>query len=136
MFERRDNSSECRARIVGANMREARITTNMAHLTQVRFVVMEFPVPPTAEQAEIVRRFRLLDGEASDPFELVGSLTIAGLRQSILRAAFNGRLVEQDPRDEPADVLLARLNESAAHSIPASSRRARRARSPAAGASA
>jgi type I restriction enzyme S subunit len=99
----------------GRFKREARITTNMAHLTQVRFVVMEFPVPPKAEQAEIVRRFRLLDGEASDPFELVGSLTIAGLRQSILRAAFNGRLVEQDPRDEPADVLLARLNESAAH---------------------
>jgi type I restriction enzyme S subunit len=103
---------------------EARITTNMAHLTQVRFVVIEFPVPPTSEQAEIVRRFYLLDGEASDPFELVGSLTITGLRQSVLKAAFEGRLVEQDPRDEPADVLLAGLHESAAKADPDPSRAA------------
>jgi type I restriction enzyme S subunit len=105
----------------GRFKREARITTNMAHLTQVRFVVMEFPVPPTAEQAEIVRCFRLLDGEASDPFELVRSLTI-GLRQSVLKTAFEGRLVGQDPRDEPAERLLARLADCAPQSIPAFSR--------------
>jgi len=31
------------------------------------------------------------------------------LRQSILKKAFDGRLVLQDPADEPASVLLARL---------------------------
>ncbi|MBU0703893.1 MAG: hypothetical protein KKC18_08500 [Chloroflexi bacterium] len=31
------------------------------------------------------------------------------LRQSILKRAFEGRLVEQDPNDEPASVLLARI---------------------------
>ncbi|MFN8894759.1 MAG: restriction endonuclease, partial [Betaproteobacteria bacterium] len=31
------------------------------------------------------------------------------LRQSILKAAFSGQLVPQDPRDEPASALLARL---------------------------
>jgi len=31
------------------------------------------------------------------------------LRQSILKAAFEGRLVPQDPADEPASVLLVRL---------------------------
>jgi len=30
-------------------------------------------------------------------------------RQSILKTAFEGRLVSQDPTDEPASVLLARL---------------------------
>jgi type I restriction enzyme S subunit len=112
----------------GRFKREARITTNIAHLTQVRFVVMEFPVPPTAEQAEIVRRFRSLDGEASEPFDYIGSFSIAGLRLSVLKAAFEGRLVEQDPRDEPAEILLVRLNGHAAQSIPASTRRTRRAR--------
>jgi type I restriction enzyme, S subunit len=120
----------------GRFKREARITTNIAHLTQVRFVVMEFPVPPTAEQAEIVRRFRLLDGEVSDPFELVGSLTIAALRQSVLKSAFEGRLVEQDSRDEPADALLARLHQSTPIANPQPGRRLRRARGLAAGAEA
>jgi type I restriction enzyme S subunit len=36
---------------------------------------------------------------------------ILSIRQSILKTAFEGRLVEQDPRDEPADRLLARLSE-------------------------
>jgi type I restriction enzyme S subunit len=37
---------------------------------------------------------------------------ISGLRQSILKAAFEGRLVPQDRADEPASVLLARLRDS------------------------
>ena len=31
------------------------------------------------------------------------------LRQSILKKAFSGQLVAQDPKDEPASVLLARI---------------------------
>jgi type I restriction enzyme S subunit len=31
------------------------------------------------------------------------------LRQSILKRAFSGQLVPQDPKDEPASVLLARI---------------------------
>jgi hypothetical protein len=34
---------------------------------------------------------------------------LLALRQSILKAAFEGRLVPQDPTDEPASELLARL---------------------------
>jgi len=35
-------------------MREARITTNIAHLSSTRFASVEFPLPPTAEQERIV----------------------------------------------------------------------------------
>ena len=31
------------------------------------------------------------------------------LRQAILKRAFEGKLVPQDPSDEPADVLLGRI---------------------------
>lgn len=90
---------------------ESQITTNIAHLSSGRFVIIEFPVPPLNEQIEIVRlvsdglsaaadTLAMLDAEAADA---------ARLKQSILKAAFEGRLVPQDPADEPASALLARL---------------------------
>jgi len=95
----------------GRFKRESRITTNLAHLTQVRFVVIEFPIPPTVEQAEIVRRFRLLDGEAAEPFDYIGTFSISALRQSVLKEAFEGRLVEHEQNDESAERLLIRLSQ-------------------------
>jgi type I restriction enzyme S subunit len=69
------------------------------------------PVPPPAEAVEILRRISdafvtcadtlaLLDAEAADA---------ARLKQSILKAAFEGRLVPQDPADQPAAALPTRL---------------------------
>ncbi len=40
---------------------------------------------------------------------MVTAESAAQLRQSILHAAFTGRLVPQDSADEPAPALLARL---------------------------
>lgn len=91
--------------------RESQITTNIAHLSAGRFSKIEFPVPPAEEASEVLRRVSLamaaaddmqvaLDGEATDA---------ARLKQSVLKAAFEGRLLPQDPGDEPASALLARL---------------------------
>lgn len=49
-------------------------------------------------------------------------------RQNILRAAFSGQLVPQDPRDEPASVLLARIRAERAVRETAKKPRARKAR--------
>ena len=50
------------------------------------------------------------------------------LRESVLKVAFKGLLVEQDPRDEPADRLLSRLIEPAQQSAPAPRGRVQRRR--------
>lgn len=95
----------------GRFKRESRITTNIGHLTQVRFVVMEFPLPPESEQHAIVEFFSEHEGAVSDAFALLDAeaADAVRLKQSILRAAFEGRLVPQEPADEPATTALARL---------------------------
>lgn len=68
-------------------------------------------LPPQAEQARIIRQTdRLISDEDAVLQYLGDNLTrIARLRQSILRWAFEGRLVDQNPDDEPAAVLLERI---------------------------
>lgn len=69
------------------------------------------PLPPRDEQIRIVREVDRLLSVASAAFtEAGGTLRrCTQLRQSILKWAFEGRLVDQDPNDEPASVLLERI---------------------------
>ncbi len=87
----------------------ATITTNIAHLSRNRFASMAFPLPPTEEQKQIVEIFASAEAGITDLGRLFESRDRAALRQSILNSAFEGCLVPQDPSDEPASVLLARL---------------------------
>jgi len=54
----------------------------------------------------------------------------AALRQSILKAAFEGRLVPQDPTDEPASELLARLRQGRAGAHASRGRRGKKRNHP------
>jgi type I restriction enzyme S subunit len=111
----------------GRFKREARITTNLAHLSQSRCASIEFPIPSTAEQIEIVQFAQMLEEQAFEQFEHIEMPAIGALRQSILKAAFEGRLMEQDPSDDPADRMLTRLSEDAATIRPRGAKRSRRA---------
>ena len=46
----------------------------------------------------------------------------AAQRKNILKAAFSGQLVPQDPGDEPAAVLLERIRAERAAAVPAARR--------------
>ncbi|MDM8348282.1 restriction endonuclease subunit S [Pseudomonas sp. sp1636] len=71
----------------------------------------EIATPSAEEQTEIVRRVEQLFAFADQLEAKVASAKsrIDRLTQSILAKAFRGELVAQDPNDEPASVLLERI---------------------------
>ena len=91
----------------------ARWTVNIAHLGADRFSQIEFPLPPSEEQVEIIReieaRLTVVDQVTA---QVDANLKRAGrLRQGILKRAFEGKLAPQVATDEPAAVLLERIRQ-------------------------
>lgn len=74
-----------------------------------------FPLPPLAEQLRIVQKLNELlpkveeYGKAQDALNKLNEELPERLKKSILQEAIEGRLVPQDPNDEPASVLLAKI---------------------------
>ena len=79
------------------------------------FTELEVPLPSVAEQerivAEIKRWFGLIDLIEKDKFNLANNIKLA--KSKILDLAIHGKLVPQDPTDEPAAELLKRINPNA-----------------------
>ncbi len=89
---------------------------NQSNINATKLQEYPFPYCSTLEQAEIVR---ILDArlEAIKILEAEIDTNLAraeALRQSVLKQAFSGKLVPQDPNDEPAAVLLSRIKAESA----------------------
>ena len=69
------------------------------------------PIPPIQEQARIVISVNNLLGTVNsiDTIRDELSSSIAGIKSKILDLAIRGKLVPQNPEDEPASVLLERI---------------------------
>jgi type I restriction enzyme S subunit len=85
------------------------------------------PLPPIAEQEEIVQRVEALF-KTADALEArygKAKLYVDKLSQSVLAKAFRGELVPQDPNDEPAFLLLERIRTARAleHNAPKRAKR-------------
>lgn len=92
-------------------MAQSKATAGQFNLTLEICRDLPIPVPSFEEQAEIVKTLEAqLSNVDSISQEIEIQLTKSEtLRQSILKKAFSGQLVPQDPNDEPASELLARI---------------------------
>ena len=91
---------------------------------------LPFPLCDPLEQekiiAEIEEKFSAIDENEQ---EINNNLLKAeALRQSILKKAFSGQLVAQDPSDEPASMLLERIRTERAAQAAAKKPRGRKSR--------
>ena len=73
------------------------------------------PIPPIAEQNRILSQYRILQSKIrafetlNSDLERLNSTIFEKLKKSVLQEAIQGKLVSQDPNDEPASVLLERI---------------------------
>ena len=80
----------------------------------------QIPVPPISEQVQIVSEVeRHLSGTDEVEATITTELKRAErLRHSILKHAFSGKLVPQNPNDEPANTLLEKIRDEKEHQQP------------------
>ncbi len=81
------------------------------HLSITDFAAMPLPLPPLAEQVRIAeetdRHVSIIESASRLTGSTLGRSTT--LHQSVLKWAFEGKLADQDPNDEPASFLLERI---------------------------
>ena len=91
---------------------EASVGATMDNLNQDAFSNILIPIPPQNEQQRIINEinlcFDLIDNINNSKRELIE--VINNTKSKVLNLAIHGKLVPQDPNDEPAIELLKRIN--------------------------
>jgi len=100
-------------------------STAQGKFNKTDFKKLVIPVPPLAEQHRIVAKIEELlpkveeYGKAQEALDKLNAELPERLKKSILQEAISGRLVPQDPNDEPASVLLDRIRKEKAQLVKA-----------------
>lgn len=102
--------------------------STIKHLTRESLIELPLPLPPLREQfalSSVLKREFVRISELRRSVETTLK-QVAAQRKNILKAAFSGQLVSQDPNDEPASVLLARIRAERASNDGSAPRRRRK----------
>lgn len=97
------------------------ITRKRTSLTKVKKYIL--PIPPLEEQKRIVAKIKklmpLVDeyAESYNRLQKIDNEFEDKLKQSVLRYAMEGKLVKQDPSDEPASELIKKIENKKAELI-------------------
>jgi type I restriction enzyme, S subunit len=108
----------------------AAVGTGVKHMRVGDVERLPVPIPPAAEQSRIVAELNrhVTDIEHWKSVVDASASRCRRLRQSILRWAFEGKLVDQVSNDEPASVLLERIRADRAAATPSAKSRKPRLR--------
>ncbi len=99
------------------------------HLNRDLFFNLLLPLPPLSELERIASKMEellsLADryGRAQDELDRLNRELSKQLRASLIEEAIRGRLVPQDPSDEPASLLLQRIQKEKANLTPTTKQR-------------
>lgn len=91
------------------------VGTAMPGLSANRLKGLILPLPPLAEQKRIVAKLEQVlplaeeYGAAQEQLDKLNKELPEALKKSILQEAIQGKLVPQNPKDEPAQILLERI---------------------------
>ena len=101
--------------LIALNLNRYATATAQPGLAVSNIIEVPIPLPPLAEQKRIVAKIEELlpkveeYGKAQDALNKLNEELPERLKKSILQEAIEGRLVPQDPNDEPASVLLDKI---------------------------
>ena len=110
-------------------MRVASQQVGQANVNGTKLAALPIPLPPAPLQESLLEEMGTWTTSAQRlTTDVMQGLTRAQqLRRSLLGAAFSGQLVQQDPNDEPAELLLKRIRAERAAETPRT-RRTRKAK--------
>jgi len=93
------------------NLNQFSVSTAQPVISSTKIYPLNFKLPPLMEQEQIVREieYRLSIADETNKLNLTIFKQADKLRQCVLKSAFEGRLVPQNPADEPAERLLERI---------------------------